>query len=51
NTGRNKFVERIGEIVDLYPAVFSFRSGEETATFSYSDLLTKIVRIYPVKEE
>ena len=49
NKGRNKFVERIGEIVDLYPAVFSFRSGEETTTFSYSDLLTKIVRIYPVE--
>ncbi|MBQ2714030.1 MAG: Veg family protein [Clostridia bacterium] len=50
NKGRNKFIERIGEIEDLYPAVFSFRSGEEVSTFSYSDLLTKIVRIYPVEE-
>lgn len=48
NRGRNKFVFREGEIEDVFPAVFTFRTGEELITFSYSDLLTKNVRIYPV---
>ncbi len=49
NRGRNKFVEKVGEIVDLFPAVFTFSAENENFTFSYSDLLTKIVKIFPVE--
>lgn len=45
--GRNKYVYREGEISDVYPAVFSFLSDGETLTFSYSDLLTKQIKIFP----
>ena len=45
--GRNKYIYRTGEICDVYPAVFSFMSDGETLTFSYSDLLTKQIRICP----
>ena len=48
NKGRNKFVEKVGEIVDIFPAVFTFCSDKENFTFSYSDLLTKMVKIFPV---
>ncbi len=47
NKGRNKFVIKEGEISDVFPAVFTFSSGEENFTFSYSDLLTKNVKIFP----
>lgn len=49
NKGRNKFIERYGEIADTHPAVFTFLSDGETLTFSYSDLLTKSVKIFPQK--
>ncbi len=48
--GRNKFVCREGEIEDTFPAVFTFVTDGETLTFSYSDLLTKNVRIFPLQE-
>lgn len=47
NKGRNKFVEKVGCVQDLFPAIFTFVSGSETLTFSYSDLLTKMVKIFP----
>ncbi len=50
NKGRNKYVEKEGEISDVFPAVFTFSSGEETLTFSYSDLLTKNVKIFPAEK-
>ncbi|MBR7110588.1 MAG: Veg family protein [Clostridia bacterium] len=49
NKGRNKFVEKVGKIVDLFPAVFTFVAEDENFTFSYSDLLTKMVKIFPVE--
>lgn len=49
NKGRNKYIERRGEIADLFPAVFTFFSENETLTFSYSDLLTKKVKIFPIE--
>lgn len=45
--GRNKYVYREGVISDVYPAVFSFLSDGDTLTFSYSDLLTKQIKIFP----
>ncbi len=49
NKGRNKFVERCGHVEDVFPAVFTFSSEGETLTFSYSDLLTKMVKIFPLQ--
>ena len=45
--GRNRYIYREGEICAVYPAVFSFLSDGETLTFSYSDLLTKQIKIFP----
>ena len=50
NKGRNKFVIKEGQIADVFPAVFTFCTGEENFTFSYSDLLTKVVKIFPREE-
>lgn len=49
--GRNKYIYRVGEISEVYPAVFSFLSEGETLTFSYSDLLTKQIKIFPSTEQ
>ena len=49
NKGRNKFIDKTGKICDLFPAVFTFCSENETLTFSYSDLLTKMVKIFPIE--
>jgi len=47
NKGRNKFVQVDGTIRDTYPAVFTFVSGADVQTYSYSDVLTKNIRIFP----
>ncbi|HRU84207.1 MAG: Veg family protein [Christensenellales bacterium] len=49
NRGRNKIVTMTGSVRDIYPSVWTFEpAGEEPLqTFSYSDVLTKNIRIYP----
>ena len=47
--GRNKFIKFDGYIQDTYPAIFTVKrmieAGEELMTYSYSDILTRNVRI------
>jgi len=46
NIGRNKIEKYEGIIECLYNAVFLIKVKEETKSFSYSDLITKTVKIY-----
>lgn len=49
NRGRNNFVNFEGKIKDLYPSVFTFETAAEkplVLTYSYTDVLTKNVRIF-----
>ncbi len=40
NKGRKKTVRLNGEIVDLFPSVFTFRAGSgDIVSFSYSDVI------------
>ena len=40
NKGRKRILKYSGEIVDLFPSVFTFRAdGEELVSFSYSDVI------------
>ena len=45
NKGRNQIVRMDGQIVDLFPYVFTFRSGEDIVSFSYSDIICGDIRI------
>ena len=45
NKGRNQIVRLDGQIVDLFPYVFTFRSGEDLVSFSYSDIICGDIRI------
>lgn len=45
NKGRNQIVKLDGQIVDLFPYVFTFRSGEDLVSFSYSDIICGDIRI------
>lgn len=45
NKGRNQIVRMDGQIVDLFPYVFTFRSGEDLVSFSYSDIICGDIRI------
>lgn len=50
NRGRNNFVNVQGRVKELYPAVFTFEAEDTKSpilTFSYVDVLTKNVRIFP----
>ena len=55
NEGRNRFVCYEGKIKDLYPYVFTFEAflyGEfRLLSFSYVDLMTKRIKIYPPAEK
>lgn len=55
NEGRNRFVSYAGKIKDLYPYVFTFEAflyGElRLLSFSYVDLMTKRIKIYPPVEK
>lgn len=46
NMGRNKIEKYEGVIESLYNAVFLVKVKDETKSFSYSDLITKTVKIY-----
>lgn len=39
NKGRKKTVNLDGFIADVFPSVFTFRVGDETVSFSYSDVI------------
>ncbi len=51
NEGRNRYVYYDGEIKDLYPYVFTFVAvlygKERLLSFSYVDLMTKRIKIFP----
>lgn len=55
NEGRNRFVYYEGKIQDLYPYVFTFVAflygQERLLSFSYVDLMTKRIKIFPVTEK
>ena len=44
--GRGKITEYVGTIESAYPYVFTFRHDDKIITFSYTDLLTKSIKIY-----
>mgnify|MGYP003296494526 CR=1 FL=1 len=46
NLGRNKIEKYEGIIEKLYNAVFLVKVKNETKSFSYSDLITKTIKIY-----
>jgi len=46
NLGRNKIEKYEGVIENLYNAVFLVKVRDEIKSFSYSDLITKTVKIY-----
>jgi uncharacterized protein Veg len=47
NLGRNKIVEYIGAVENLYASVFTVKSeADAIKTYSYSDVLTGNVRFY-----
>lgn len=49
NRGRKKFVTKYGILKEVYPSLFKVdvKNGTETttATFTYSDVLTKTVKV------
>lgn len=46
NRGRNKITKMTGEIVDMFPSVFTFRAARgDVLSFSYSDIICGEVRI------
>lgn len=51
NKGRNKFITFNGEIETMYPSVFVIKSYEDNVkyTYSYTDVLTKCVRFFPLE--
>lgn len=55
NEGRNRYVNYEGQIKDLYPYVFTFETvlyGEaRILSFSYVDLMTKRIKIFPPAEK
>lgn len=46
NLGRNKIEKYEGIIDKLYNAVFLIKVNNEIKSFSYSDLITKTIKIY-----
>lgn len=46
NLGRNKIEKYEGVIKDLYNVIFLVQVNNETKSFSYSDLITKTIKIY-----
>ncbi len=46
NLGRNKIEKYEGVIEKLYNAVFLVKVADQTKSFSYSDLITKTIKIY-----
>lgn len=55
NKGRNKFVTYNGTITNAYPSIFTVSACEndesKIVSYSYSDILTKTVRFYPLQSE
>ena len=45
NLGRNKEESYVGKIEKLYPAVFTVRDGGLVKSYSYSDVMTKHVKL------
>ena len=45
NIGRNRYESVIGIVQDIYPYLFTLKSGNDIKTFSYVDVLTKNVII------
>lgn len=45
NVGRNRFSEKNGKIVNLYPSMFVFSSDDGEKVFSYSSVACKDVTI------
>lgn len=45
NIGRNRYESVIGVVQDIYPYLFTLKSGDDLKTFSYVDVLTKNVII------
>lgn len=46
NRGRNKITKYSGEIVDIFPSVFTFRAAAgELVSFAYSDIICGDIKI------
>ncbi len=54
NIGRNRFTYYDGTIDQLHPNVFTVKTQlygtERTLSFTYVDVLSKIVKFYPIEE-
>lgn len=54
NVGRNRFAYYDGCIDQLHPSIFTVKTqmygNDRTLSFTYVDVLSKIVRFYPIEE-
>lgn len=46
NLGRNKYEEFDGKIVKIYNSVFLVKDDNMIKSFSFADIVTKIIKIY-----
>ncbi|SHH21625.1 Uncharacterized protein Veg [Anaerosphaera aminiphila DSM 21120] len=55
NKGRKKYITQYGVLKAVYPSLFSIdlENGDEmaTSTFTYSDVLTKTVRVLILEDD
>ena len=55
NEGRNRFSFYEGSIDQLHPHIFTVKTvmygNERTLSFTYVEVLSKIVRFYPIEEK
>lgn len=55
NKGRNKFIQFDGVIENVYPSIFTIKASiddeDKIMSYSYNDILTKVVRFYPSESE
>lgn len=49
DVGRNKGEKYTGKIINAYNYIWTFETGKELKSFSYSDILSKIVIIDSLK--
>ena len=46
NLGRNKYEEFNGKIIKIYNSVFIVKDDNMLKSFSFADIVTKIIKIY-----
>ena len=46
NLGRNKYEQFDGQIIKIYNSVFLVKDSKTIKSFSFADIITKIIKIY-----